>query len=368
MTDAAKVFLLETKTSSENIEPGSSFWKRTVLDPQLSLYLPALRTMGHDPRGCVYDVLRKPDLEPYKATPLDKRKYTKPTKKDPVSRLYAGQHETDETPESYRGRCLEAIGKRPEKYYARGLVVRLESDEREAAADVWQTASQMRESKRLNIYPRNPDSCFEWSRDCDYLNVCSGIMKIDDPLFFKHESANAELGGDDLSLLSQSAMRAYRKCQRKYYFRYVLRQRTLKKAETLGTGTSIHQALDVYRTTGGDLEAAKKALLTEDLFVRAKEEAMLIGYAARWGKPTGIVAVEQQFQIDLINPDTGGVSRTYTLGGRVDAIVSAESAQDLINPLVDAPPPVFEEPEPDLETQLRLSVEANETSENEENA
>ena len=133
-------------------------------------------------------------------------------------------------------------------------------------------------------------------------------------------------------------MRCYRKCQRKYYFRYVIRQRTLKKAETLSTGSSIHKALDVFRRTIGDLEAARAALLTEDPYVRAKEAAMLTGYAARWGTPTGVIAVEQMFKIPLINPDTGGVSRTYTLGGQVDAIVTAEAAQDLMNPaLAEAP-------------------------------
>ena len=319
-----EVYLWETKTTSESITMGSSFWKRTTLDPQLSLYLPALRTMGHNPRGCIYDVLRKP------AQKVSKK---------------------GETPESYGQRCLDAIAEDPARYYARGLVVRLEADEKEAAADVWQTASQMRESKRLQIYPRNPDSCYEWSRDCDYLGVCSGTMDINDPLFFTQEAANVELdGADDLSLLSQSAMRTYRKCQRRYFYRYVMRQRTLKKSDALSTGASIHKALDVFRSTGGDLEAAVKALVTEDLFARAKEQAMLTGYAARWGKPTGVIAVEKMFQIPLKNPETGGVSKTFTLGGQVDAIVSAEAAADLMNPV----PPMS------LEEQLRLSVEANE--------
>jgi len=113
----------------------------------------------------------------------------------------------------------------------------------------------------------------------------------------------------------------------------VLRMRPIKKPETLTTGHSIHAALDVYRRTGGDLDAARKALETEDPFVRAKEEAMLLGYAARWGKPTGIIAVEQTFRIPLVNPETGAASRTFSLGGRVDAIVETEAAGELINPV-----------------------------------
>lgn len=362
-----QVFLWETKTTSEDISLGSSFWKRTAMDVQLSLYLPALRAMGHDPRGAIYDALRKPKLSPSGVPLLDddgtkivvdqngQRVRTKDGKKWRQSgdaELGYKLQTRPETPEEYGQRCLDAIAEKSDYYYARGLVVRLEADEKEAAADVWQTASQMRESKRLSIYPRNPDSCVQWSRDCDYLGVCSGIADINDPLFFKQEAANVELdGADDLSLLSQSAMRCYRSCQRKYYFRYVIRQRPLKKATTLSTGSSIHAALDVFRRTGGDFDAALKALMTEDLYVRAMEGAMLAGYVARWGKPTGIVAVEQMFKIPLINPETGAASRTFTLGGQVDAIVSAEAAQDLMNPV---PPMTPEE-------QLRLSVEENES-------
>jgi PD-(D/E)XK nuclease superfamily len=318
-----KVYLWETKTTSEDLSPGSSFWKRTIIDPQLSLYIPALQAMGHDPRGCLYDVLRKPAQ--------------KPSKKG-------------ETPERYGERCLAAIAEKPERYYARGVVVRLEAESSEAAADNWNTAAQMRDARRLNLFPRNPDSCMSWSRECEYLSVCAGLADITDPIRFQHEPANVELdGSDDLTLLSQSAMRSYRSCPRKYQYRYVMRQRPLKKPETLATGTSIHTALDVYRRTGGDLDAARAALVTTDEFVRAKEAAMLTGYAARWGRPTGIVAVEKQFQIPLINPETGNASRTFTLGGKVDAIVAVDAAGELMDPKLAVD---------DLEAQLEASLEA----------
>ena len=372
-----KVFLWETKTTSEEIGFGSTFWKRTTLDPQLSLYIPAIRAMGHDPRGAIYDALRKPDQSPATVPILDEnqikivvdrtgqRVRTKDGKKwRQTGDLDAGYvlQTRPETPEEYGRRCLEAIAKAPDRYYARGVVVRLDADEREAAADTWNTAAQMREAKRLKIYPRNPDSCVNWSRECDYLNVCANIASIDDPLLFKYEEAHVELaeeGGvlsDDLTLLTQSAMRSYRSCPRKFYYRYVVRQRPLKKAGTLATGTSIHAALDVFRRTGGDLAAAKLALETEDLYVRAKEEAMLVGYAARWGNPTGVLAIEQTFRIPLVNPETGAASRTFTLGGRVDVIVAAETAEELVNPVGELVVPPAPEPNDHLEEKLEASL------------
>jgi len=350
-----KVYLLETKTSAEDISPGSTFWKRTILDPQLSLYLPAIRKLGHDPCGAIYDVCRKPDQRPGTIPLVDddgvkivhdaagQRVRTKDGKKwRQTGDTAAGYvlQSRPETFEEYGYCCFEAIAEDPAKFYARGVVVRLESDEREAAQDMWNTATLMRDARRLNIYPRNVDACVSWGRECDYLSVCSGMMDLKDPLFFRfEEDIHEELAEegvattltDDASLLTQSAMRAYRSCPRKFQIRYVLRMRPIKKAETLSTGHSIHTALDVFRRTG-DVDAAKAALETTDPYIRAKEEAMILGYSARWGKPTGIIAIEQTFRVPLVNPETGASSRTFSLGGRVDAIVEAESVTDLINP------------------------------------
>ena len=352
-----KVYLLETKTAGEDISPGSTFWKRTTLDPQLSLYLPAIRKLGHDPHGCVYDVLRKCDQRPSAVPLVDDdgvkivndanglRVRTKDGKKwrqTGDAELGYVLQSRPETPEEYGARCLQAIAEDPAKYYARGIVVRLEADEREAAQDMWNTASLMRDARRLKIYPRNPDSCVNWGRECEYLSVCAGMMDLDDPLFFRYEEdvheELAEEGAltkltDDESLLTQSAMRAYRSCPRKFQIRYVLRMRPIQKSEAQSTGHSVHAALDVLRRTSGDLQAALAALETEDPYVRAKEAAMVTGYLARWGKPIGVISVEQTFRIPLVNPETGAASRTFSLGGRVDAIVETETAAQLINPV-----------------------------------
>lgn len=352
-----KCYLWETKTSSEDITQGSTFWKRTILDPQLSLYLPAIRVFGHDPHGAIYDVLRKCTQRPSAIPLLDgdgikivhdaagERVRTKDGKKwrqTGDTELKYVLQTRQETPEEYGARCLEAIAEDPAKHYARGIVVRLESDEREAAFDLWNTASQMRDARRLKMYPRNTDSCMSWGSECDYLNVCAGMMDLNDPLFFQfEEDIHEELAEDgvatsltdDESLLTQSAMRAYRKCPRLFYNRYVIRIRPIKKKDTLGTGHSIHAALDVFRKTKGDLSAAKLALETTDPYVRAMEGAMIIGYAARWGVPTGIVAIEKTFRVPLKNPETGASSRTFSLGGRVDAIVETETAAQMVNPV-----------------------------------
>ena len=327
------LLILETKTSAEDITPGSTYWRRIRLDPQIGVYLRAAQQKGLDPLGIGYDVLGKPALRPLKATPLESRKYTKPTKKDPESRLYANQRERDETPEEYGERCLAAIASEPDAYYQRALPVRLHQEQHDGAVDVWQTAQTMREARRLNVYPRNPDACFQWSRACDFLAACCGDVPIDDPLLFRRQEREHEELEDvfetDRAVLTQSSMRTFRACQRRYQIRYVLRVRPVVKAGALRTGSSVHRGVEALRK-GATLDQACDALDHEDPFDYQRERAMLVGYVARWGDPTrGIVAVERQFEVDLVNPETGATSRTFRLAGKMDAVFDGDPREFL---------------------------------------
>src|SRR5262249_35174959 len=125
---------------------------------------------------------------PHKATPEEKRKYTK------SGDLYANQREHDETTDEYRERVRGHIAASPDRYYARGTVVRLEHDEREHALDVWPLAESLSWAEMRGFYPRNPDACMRYGRTCEYFNVCSGAGDInDDSQFRTSEKAHEEL-------------------------------------------------------------------------------------------------------------------------------------------------------------------------------
>src|SRR6516164_9836419 len=263
------------------------------MDVQIGAYLQAARYMGMDVLGICYDALGKPSQRPLMATPVESRKYTKPTKKEPTPRLYSNQRDLDETPEEYEQRCFEAIAASPHEYYQRQIVVRFESEHRESAADVWQTSQAMREARHLNVYPRHPDACVTWGRNCEFLEVCAGMRSINDPLWFYKETKEheeLELLDDERLRITQSSLRVFRLCPRKYYNRYVLGMRALA------------------------------ALDQTERYSLARERAMLKGYVARWGFPRGITAVEKQFEIELVNPATNMPSRTFRLAGKFDAI------------------------------------------------
>jgi hypothetical protein len=185
------VYIVEHKTSSEDIGLGSPYWKRLTLDSQISVYYAGAKSLGYDVAGCIYDVIGKPTLRPYKATPEESRKYTK------KGELYANQREHDETPDEYRARLLEHVAADPDRYYQRGTVVRLQSEELVAAYDTWHLANMIRESEVQQRWPRNPDACMRYNRPCEFFDVCCGTASLDDPTRFRRaENAHEELTGN----------------------------------------------------------------------------------------------------------------------------------------------------------------------------
>jgi PD-(D/E)XK nuclease superfamily len=300
-------FFYEHKTTSEDISPGSSYWLRvTTVDPQITLYVNGLRAIGIDCRGIVYDVLRKPAHRP---------------------------SSKGETPEHFEKRVLAAISEDPARYYQRSNPVRLTGELRECEADVWQTSVQIGASHLTNAWPRNHDACMQWGRACDFFGVCSNTADIEDPVLFVkgsllHDELSApanDAGGKEL--LTQSSLRCYRACPKRYYFRYVLGMKPLKYAAALRTGTSIHNALNEWMRTGGDLKAALSKLDTFDLYANARERAMIIGYHARWDLPPKVIAVEREWQSELKNPETGVASSIFRLGGKADLVVAMDDEQ-----------------------------------------
>lgn len=366
-----RVRLVEHKTSSEDIGAGSAYWRRLILDAQISTYMVGARALGFEPIEMLYDVAKRPALRPYTATPMEDRKYTEPKSRvckeckkkapaplphieqledgrevacvdgrivtDPGGRLYANMREHDETPEEFRLRLREDIASAPEKYYQRGTIVRLAEEERSAAKDAWTLARWIRETQLEGrndpeAWPRNVDACNVYGSQCDFWGVCSGQLSLTDPLVFRRaEASHEELGGNDgkkrLPLVTMSSMKTFRSCPRKYYYRYELGYRPVDVSDALRFGTLFHKGLEVWWKTV-DLAAAFTAMAGEaDAFERVKAEELLCGYDARWrDEPLTVVAVEAEFVAPLVNPATGAESKTFQLGGKIDAIVSAEAA------------------------------------------
>lgn len=161
-----RLALLEYKTTSRDFAPGADYWQRLHLDQQLSIYVIAARALGYDVQTVIYDVTRRPGQRPLKATPEASRKYTA------KGALYANQREVDETPEEYAARIVADIEARPDHYFARIEIARLDQDIAECAADLWDQQLAVRECQRSRRWWRNPEACQTAIGACDYLPIC----------------------------------------------------------------------------------------------------------------------------------------------------------------------------------------------------
>lgn len=189
------IWFAEHKTTGADLRAGSTYWQRLRLDPQVSIYHIGVRELGYEPAGCLYDVIDRPDQRPLLATPTELRKYTKATAKEP-SRLYANQRDADETLGEFKERMAVLIAKEPEAYFARGEVIRLESEIEESLQDVTEMALQIRTGPLTGVSPRNPDACFKWNRPCDFHEACSSLVSLDDVTrFVRLANVHPELNG-----------------------------------------------------------------------------------------------------------------------------------------------------------------------------
>ncbi len=309
-------YLQELKTTGEDCSQGSMYWKRLTLDNQVSMYISAARDMGHDVGGVLYDVIRKTGLRP----------------------LGKGT----ETPESYEQRILQQIGEEPDRYYQRGIIVRTADEIVEHDSDVWQMAELIRFARNTNRWPRYVGSCMTYNVACDYWPVCSGETTIDSNHYATRPQMNAaplvvnalDVVKTRLPILSPSALATWRACPRKFFYAYELRRRRVSgSSHSQYFGKLIHKAIEVYHHKGIDAalercaagetardgEPAKLPSAPHDI---AHARALVRGYYARWADaPLRVLATEQPFTRALRNPDTNGISRTFELGGVVDAVI-----------------------------------------------
>jgi hypothetical protein len=182
-----RLMIVEHKSSGDDIGPGSIYWELLKIDSQCSNYFEGARSLGYEPDAVLYDVVRKPLLKRLLATPEENRKYTK------AGALYANQRDHDESLDEYRQRLIEDVASRPEFYFSRAEVVRLESEEVEAGGDVWETAQSINQCQHRGRWPRNTQSCRRYNRLCTFWGVCTGSATLNDETKFVHVGSHPEL-------------------------------------------------------------------------------------------------------------------------------------------------------------------------------
>lgn len=185
-----RLAVLEYKTAGEDITPDSEYWLRLRCDSQISQYVIAARAIGYDIACVMYDVTRKPTIKPLAVPLLDEQGLkivldaagNRVVKKDGTPRQSASTADgyilqtRTESPEEFGARLLNDIGDRPDYYYQRREVPRLEDELTAYQLEVWQQAQQLMAAQRCGRWFRNVG---RWSCGyCDYANLCLNNISV----------------------------------------------------------------------------------------------------------------------------------------------------------------------------------------------
>lgn len=182
-----RLALLEHKTTSEDVSPGSEYWTRVRIDQQNVGYFIAARELGYDVQTVIYDVVRKPSIQPRSIPLVDadgvkivlgadgQRMRTKDGKKWRESADAASGYVLQTRPETrdeYGERIREDMGERPEWYFARMEIPRLEQDVETFRHELWMQQMSLRAAQRNGHWFRNPASCRSFFGACEFLGIC----------------------------------------------------------------------------------------------------------------------------------------------------------------------------------------------------
>lgn len=201
-----RLAVLEYKTTSEDIGPDSSYWLRLRCDAQISAYVLGARALGFNVETVLYDVSRKPTINPAALTQEKTRDFINSHQyfgrdfsvcvtecEDPENegdRVYGFTVDgvsaeiewgkkgfaIRETPDMYAARLLSDIESRPDHYYARREIPRLEDELALFQTELYQQAEQLRESQKSNRWFRNVSR--STCGYCEYADICLGSVNV----------------------------------------------------------------------------------------------------------------------------------------------------------------------------------------------
>lgn len=194
---------VEYKTTSDSLAPDSGYWLRLRFNVQLLQYFLAARALGFDIQEVIYDVVRKPSIQPKMIDDLDeqgrkivtdqtgKRIFNEKGKNAGEPRQSADKERGWtvkshlETPEEFGIRLYQDAMARPDFYFARREIPILESDLEEFQVQRLVTAKTILHHRKLAAKLTRPE--FAWPRHvsepncagCQYSSFCLQNLSVD---------------------------------------------------------------------------------------------------------------------------------------------------------------------------------------------
>ena len=252
--------LIDHKTTSLDIAtPDSPFWRQLVVEGQVSHYMLLKWLNGEKIDYAVWDVMRKPQTSPKKLSKADMKAVASLGEycDRKVSVGNPTQWDGRETLDMYEARLTRDCTKeRPEHYFQRRTIPRLDKQLIDYAHDVWQHGKDLLHSRNTTERtnrppPMNSGACMLYGSPCKFLGICSGCDTPDSDRWQRKGWIHNELeptDGDGKDLLTNSRIRCFQTCRRKHHYEYELGIERIdeEEREALFFGTLWHRALEAW--------------------------------------------------------------------------------------------------------------------------
>ena len=184
----------EHKFLSDSIEPDSDLWPRMQIDQQITMYVIAARHLGYPVDTVLYDVIRKPTIKPTPVPVLDEMgmKIVLDERGDRPMTSRGQYYQTgnkekgltlqvrEMTPDEWGKKLLDDIAERPDFYYVRKEIPRLDSDIEDFHYELWDIQKTIRNAQLKNRWYKTVD--FNTCNYCCFLPLCLSRYNPSDPL------------------------------------------------------------------------------------------------------------------------------------------------------------------------------------------
>jgi hypothetical protein len=254
--------LIDHKTTTQDItDPNSPYWRQLVVEGQVNHYMLMQWMYGEKVDDAVWDVIHKPQISPKKLAKADIRavvslgEYFGLRVSEEDKQTFVNGNER-ETVAMYEARLAhDCTRERPDHYFARRSIPRIDAEIIEYARDLWQHSQDIlwtRQNDRLP--PKNGGACLLYNSPCKFLGICSGHDTVESDRWQRKATVHPELPegiANERELLTNSRIRCFQTCRRKHYYEYELaiERQDEDEKEALFFGTVLHAGLEAWWKT-----------------------------------------------------------------------------------------------------------------------
>lgn len=255
-----RIIVMDHKTTSDDIDDQASpFWRMLEINSQAShyLYLEWLNERKVD--FALWDVVRKPGIRPRKLTNAEAKQFVAPapwtwfglpvSAADRDAMLLDPDHR--ETPAMYEARVYAECLEKPDRYFGRRMVPRLDESLIEHGLTVWNDSQDILATRRSGHHRKNHNACMNYGKPCKFLGICSGYDSPDSSNWTQKANVHSELPeleGDGRDVLTNSRLNAWLECRQKHYLAYELGLERIdaEEREALLIGNLFHAGMEAW--------------------------------------------------------------------------------------------------------------------------